>query len=342
MSSSDTSPERHHGDRRALLIGSRSLSNAFSLHTACLLAWLLNCILLHTLSAKIPASTYDAICAELQRPVQLHLRNGGQISGHSIEVSQDQIQVASAQGAGEIRYTFDPSQIQAYTLPGDSYKTLAIEWMHSGQTADALELMHLLYLQRLQLLPFLAPAESHFFVYYVDLSLAAGMPERAIAIANKLKPQIKHPAALRALNDALLKSYNRLQLYDVARPLAQAWVAQRAPHGDSALGYYMLGAEQLRREDYQAALELALQPIVFSSPAAVDKLAHCYAIAISAALALRDKDYALTLHSDMQQRGLHWPSEDPNFSTAFKQLCRHLRKTTACPKPAKPTDPKAH
>ena len=106
----------------------------------------------------------------------------------------------------------------------------------------------------------------------------------------------------------------------------RVWLAQRDPYGDSALGYYTHSADLLRNEDYAAALDMALQPIVFSTPNPPDKLAHCYAVAISAALGLRNKDYALTLHTEMQERELTWPETDPTFEEFFKQLNQHLEK----------------
>ena len=198
--------------------------------------------------------------------------------------------------------------------------------MESGKTGNALELMQLLYLQRVKILPLTPASESHFFIYYVDLILQSDNPARAIAVTAVLKPQITHPAALRALDDAVLDSYNSLQLYDEARPLTQAWLAERDPYGDSALGYYTHSADLLRSEQYDQALDTALQPIVFSTPNPPEKLAHCYAAAISAALGLRDKDYALTLYAEMQERALAWPSEDPTFKAPFKQLNEHLEK----------------
>ena len=284
-------------------------------------------ILLPTIAAAaIPPDQHAAIYAELHEPILVHLVNGQTIPGHSIDVSENQIQVATAKGAGEAIYTFESSEIRKYTIPGESYKNLAVEWIESGETDNALELMRLLYLQRVKILPFLPPSESHFFIYYLELILASPEPARAIAVTGVLKPQISNPAALRTLDDAVLDSYNSLQLYDAARPLAEAWVAQRDPYGASALGYYVLGADKLRSEAYDEALELALQPIVFSTPTPPDKLAHCYATAISAALALRDKAYALTLYREMQERALNWPLEDPSFAAHFNKLNEHLEK----------------
>lgn len=268
----------------------------------------------------------SVIVDELRAPIQVHLVNGQTIPGHSIDVFDDSIQIAAAEGAGEVIHTFDVAKVERFTIPGESYKTLAVEWLESGNTADAFELMRLLYLQRVKILPLLPATESHFFIYYVELILQSPKPARAIAIANVLRPQISNKDALHTLDDAILDSYNTLQLYDEVRPLTQAWLEQRSPYGGSALGYYTDSADLLRSENYEAALDRALQPIVFSNPTPPVKLEHCYAAAISAAIGLRDKDYALTLYDEMQDRQLKWPISDSTFEPYFQKLNGFLKK----------------
>lgn len=284
--------------------------------------------------AAISSDTLTAITAELHEPILVHLKNGQIILGHSIDISGELIEIARSEGVGEIVHTLKVNKIDHFTIPGESYKTVAVEWIEAGQTEQALELMQLLYLQRVKILPLLPPAESQFFMYYLDLILSSNNPARAIAVTAILKPQITNPAALRALDDVVLDSYNNLQLYDEARPLTRAWLAERDPYGDSALGYYTHSADQLRNEDYTGALNTALQPIVFSPLNPPTKLAHCYAAAISAALGLREKEYALTLYTEMQARGLNWPTTDPSFKPYLKKLNEHLNKVR--PKTAHP------
>ena len=278
-------------------------------------------------TAAIPTDELALIDAELHQPILVHLDNGQAIPGHSIDVSEGLIRIASSEGAGEILHTFKSGQVERFTIPGESYKTLAVEWIDAGESDNAMELLQLLYLQRVKIISLLPATESHFFVYYVDLILQSDNPARAIAVAGILKPQISHPAALVALEDAVLDSYNSLQLYDQARPLTQAWLAARNPYGDSALGYYTHSADLLRSEDFAGALDTALQPIVFSTPNPPEKLAHCYATAIGAALGLRDQDYAIILHTEMLERSLAWPKTDPTFDAPFKQLNEHLKKS---------------
>jgi len=284
------------------------------------------------ITAAIPPDELTVIDAALHQPITVHLRNGRSISGHSIDVAGNQIQVATSEGAGEIIHTFNVNEVRDFTIPGESYKTLAVEWIDAGESDNAMQLLQLLYLQRVKIIPLLPAAESHFFIDYVDLILQSDNPARAIAVTAILKPQISHPFALRRLEDAVLDSYNNLQLYDQVRSLTQAWLATRDPYGDSALGYYTHSADLLRSEDFDGALDTALQPIVFSTPNPPDKLAHCYAVAISAALGLRDQDHAILLYAEMLARSLTWPETDPTFDLPFKQLNERLKKLNATKK----------
>ncbi|WPJ94373.1 hypothetical protein SH580_13110 [Coraliomargarita algicola] len=273
----------------------------------------------------IPADELAAIKAELSEPITLRLKNRNTVSGNPFKVSKDQIQIASAEGAGEIIFTFQTDEIREISVPGESYKSVAAEWMQAGNTEDALELMSMLYAQRGPLLPLLPASESHFFTYYVDLVLDSPKPARAIAIIQTLRPQIENPEALRALDDSTLESYQTLELYDDAVPLAEAWVAERKPFGESALGYYVLGAARLRDEAYEEALDLALRPIVFASPIPTDKLAECYAVAVSAALGLRERPYAATLYQEMQTRGFQWPRKDRSLQATLKEITEYIK-----------------
>jgi hypothetical protein len=272
----------------------------------------------------IPDGERQSIEAELKAPITLHLNNGQAISGHPIEVTEKQIRVASAEGAGEIIFTFQDHEIERIEIPGESYKSLAIEWMETGEAEKALELMDMLYAQRKTLLHLMPASESNFFVLYIQLILDSPDPARAIGASARLRPQIENPDARQALNNAILESYQRLELYKEALPRAKRFVAERAPGGDSALGYYVLGCEYLRRAEYERALDLALQPVVVSSLLPTEKLAHCYAVAISAAYELRERDYAALLFKEMQARQFTWPTKDSTLEPYLEKIKKHI------------------
>lgn len=274
--------------------------------------------------AGMPDADRQAVAEELKAPVTLTLNNRRSIVGHPIDVSEEQLQLASADGAGEIVFTFDHDEIETIKFSGDGYKTLAMEWLDAGETMKALDLMDLLYRQRKALLPILPPSESNFFVLYIPLILDSPDPARAIGVGARLRPQIENPSARRALDNAILESYQRLEMFEEAASMAKTWVGEREPYGDSALGYYVLGSDHLRRADYESALDLALQPIVFSSLLPGDKLGHCYALAISAALELRDYEHAALLHEEMQARGFLWPEDDSTLEPYLAKIKQHL------------------
>lgn len=272
----------------------------------------------------IPAEERQAVEAELSTPITLNLKNGQAIKGNPIKVGKERLQLATAKDAGEIVFTFRHQEIESIEIPGEEYKSLAIEWMEAGESEKALELMDLLYQQRKTLLDVMPASESNFFVLYIQLILDSPDPARAIGASTRLRHNITNPKALRALDDAILESYHRFELFGEAIPLAKSWVDERTPYGESALGYYVLGCEHLRRAEYETALDLALQPIVFSSLLPTDKLAHCYALAISAAYELRERDYAALLFKEMGRRGFGWPKQDSTLKAYLEKIEEHL------------------
>lgn len=276
------------------------------------------------LGNNLPVAEWQAIEAELKAPITLNLKNRQSIEGNPVSVTEEQVQLASAEGAGEIVFTFDHDEIKSIEIPGEEYKRLAIEWMEAGDSEEALRLMDLLYQQRKTLLDVMPTSESNFFVLYIQLILDSPDPARAIGASSRLRPNITNAKALRALDDAILESYHRLELFEEAVPLAEAWVGERTPYGESALGYYVLGCEHLRQAEYETALDLALQPIVFSSLLPTDKLTHCYALAISAAYELRERDYAVLLLEEMRTRGFVWPKRDSTLKPYLEKIEEHL------------------
>ncbi len=276
----------------------------------------------HFCEAQLLSEQRLEMDSEFKEPILVYLKNGRTIAGHATNVSEKKLQLSFADGVGEITFTFEKGDILKIEIPGEHFKNLALQLLEEEQPEDALEVMDKLYAQRSNLLPLLEATESHFFIYYIDLILDSQKPARAVAVSKRLAPQITNPQAIRALEDTTLESYNTLQLHNESIPLAKSWIESRTPFYKSALGYYILGAANLRNKDYSSALDTALLPIVFSSPNPQDKLAHCYAVAISAAVGLREKGYAHVLLKEMKERDLLWPEEDPIFEPYLKKLLK--------------------
>lgn len=260
----------------------------------------------------------------LREPINIHLVNGRMLPGHSIEIENNTLKIGSAEGAGEIIYTFQASQIERFEIPGESYKTTAIHWLRSGEHASALELMEMLYRQRIQLIRFLPESETNFFCLYAEALLNARQIEAAVAIAEILSPHTQNPQALDLLERTRMQGYQVLSMYDRAVPIAQQWVETHSKQTTSALAYSILAEDALRADEPERAIDLALQPIVFSNPINSAHLAECYAVAIAAALALREKDYAALLYQEMQERELLWPTDNPTLQHFYNKLLKKI------------------
>jgi len=255
------------------------------------------------------AAALERARRELREPIAFKLSNGRTLRGHPAKVADERLGIAVAEGAGQVVHTIPFDRIEAVDPPGEHYRRMALRWLEDGRSGDAHRLMELLFIQRAELLPLLPPGNAHFFIPYAELQLDTPKPARAIAIAEKLEPHIGSEQARRALDDTILNGFQTLGLHGEAVPLANDWVAERKPYGDSALGYYVLAAHRLRQNDPGSALEHALKPIVFAARPDTPRLAHCYAVAAAAALRLRERDYARSLLGEMRGRGLGIPED---------------------------------
>jgi tetratricopeptide (TPR) repeat protein len=282
-------------------------------------------ILLCALSsrAEIPKEQLSEMTLALEKPVKIQLNNGSTLTGHSIKVINGTLQIATSEGIGEIIYSITPDQIKRFEIPGEYYKALALEEMRSGNQAAAIEIMKRLYEQRINLIAYLPVSEANYFALYVDL-LKSVDPSKAIAVANTLSPYVNNPKAIKMVEIAKMESYHVLGIYDKASSLAQQWQATHTLYEDSALSEFILAEDLLRKENYEAAIDLALQPIVFSGPSAKDKLADCYAVAIASAIGLRDFKHANLLYREMQERELLWPTQNDTLLPYFEKLNKQL------------------
>lgn len=275
----------------------------------------------------LPPAERAEIQLKLREPIKIHLSNGRTLPGHSIEVLNNTLQIATAEGAGEAVYSFQAEQIERFEIPGEAYKTTALHWLESGELESALELMEMLYRQRINLIPFLPESEANFFCLYAEARLQSKQLESAVAIAEILSPHTQKEQALDLLERIRMQGYQMLNMHRRAVPIAEEWVDRHSKHTASALAYYILAEDALRADQPERAIDLALQPIVFPNPVSSDKLAECYAVAIAAAIALRDKDYAVLLYQEMQERELLWPIDNRTLQPFYEKLLQQLENS---------------
>jgi hypothetical protein len=122
-----------------------------------------------------------------------------------------------------------------------------------------------------------------------------------------------------------------------SKRLAEEWCAQADPSGGSALGWKVLAQLAYDGGDFDRALWVSLQPVVFSSFLPMTHLEDCYALAVAAAHRLDDNTLADRLYRDMRARELAWP-QLPGLAAIELQYAQTFDDEGGSHEPPEPED----
>lgn len=254
---------------------------------------LLVLVLLATLAAPFAGAT-----------VFLRMTDGRTFSGEPGGFSGDMLVFRSGQN---IEYRFPRKDIEAMLFPVDS---AFVEAVDARREEDWGRLRRTLNPIFDRLAPYASLVREDQLARFYDLAVAEldhGNPYRGVAVAEIVAENVTEPEISRKLNDLILLGKYRLPIKTDVKEHAAEWVKTRSSYGRSALGWYLLAQIALDEERYDAALDWALQPVVFSSQFPTDYLGHCYAVAIAAATELEQSATAQRLREEMRWRALPWP-----------------------------------
>ncbi len=247
---------------------------------------------------------------ELKSPQQLTLYNGAPLEGYARgRVDENGLVFVVPLTVGEAEYTYDARQIKSLRFT-DEVNIEQIESLLSLERRDdALALIEQIYLPRAAYLDLLSEQDRKTLCELVPLARHAGDPYLAVGMARRLLMAVEGEAHTSALRDQILLAYLDLPLPDETRKLAQAWIAREPHYGPSALGWVVLAQLEIEVGNWQAALDIALEPIVFSSQYPMEYLHDAYDMAILAAETLGDTPQAEALTDELEARGLPTPED---------------------------------
>lgn len=251
--------------------------------------------------------------AVLSEPDSLYLVNGRGITGDARNVVEGRLVFAGTSATGSVEYSFAQEEVARLDFSGHALVARANELYAGERYAEAVVIMEALYKQRARFFAFLQQDQVAWFQRLADGAYMAGDYYLAVGVARNVRPFIRDARIQRELHDRELLAHYHLPLLGKTQELAESWVRNWEPYGESALGWYILGQLAFDREDADAALWFCLRPIVFSSQYQTDYLPNCYALAIVAAVAMEDFNQAEMLLTEMKDRGLSWPVE-PKFA----------------------------
>lgn len=235
------------------------------------------------------------------------LKAGRSIQGDLRGVQDGRVTIAGRTTAGEVEYSFARDEIRRIDFPGNDIINAANSLIEEERHAEALPLLEALYRQRIRYFDFMDEAQVVYFQNLAEGAYLTGDYYQAVGVARNVHPHSTDPRTRRQLKDLELLAHYHLPLIERTQTLADDWIALWQPYDESALGWYVLGQIDYDQGRIDAALDRALRPIVFSSQFHMDYLDHCYALAITAAVALEDWQQATILLNEMKSRGLAWP-----------------------------------
>lgn len=256
---------------------------------------------------EITGLKIDNLAQELSGPVVVTTHDHVNFQGILTQVKHDQLVLQENIGEGSVEYAVDFAKIKHIEFPGTHYISLSQKFLANDDYPNAIVIIDALFKQRAQLLQWQSSAALEFFTRHAETHLNHGSLNNAIQIARQLQAHTDAASLHQKLDDILLLAHHRLGFAEQAHALSKQWIQTRPAYGQSALGWYVQADLMRVAEDYDQALNIALDPIVFSSQFPMAYLEHCYAIAIIAATALHETEHAQALWVEMQERNLKWP-----------------------------------
>ncbi|MCC5788479.1 MAG: hypothetical protein JJT75_02510 [Opitutales bacterium] len=220
------------------------------------------------------------------------LDNGDRRRGHLLRIDDQGIELREDRG---ITRFIALDRIQQIHFPGAEVEEMAGELLAAENFPEARSALRALTLQRELFLPWLTDEQLWPFREFVSLLLHLEEPDEAIATVETLRPFLDDPAELQQLDEQILLAQFQRGNHEYVREEALEHVARNGPYANSMLGYYLLVHQHLGQHEYEEALWLALQPILFSHQIIPDWLPEIYTQALQAALAIEDDFQVLTL-----------------------------------------------
>lgn len=249
------------------------------------------------------------------------LDTGERRRGHLQEIEEDGFSLREDRGITR----FIPRQrVDRIHFPGAEVEELTHDLLLDGNLPEARRALRALTLQREAFLPWLTEEQLWPFRQFVPVLLQLEEPDEAISMVGMLRPFLSDPEEIQHMDEQILLAQFQLGNDEFVQREALEHVNRNGPYAPSMLGYYLLIERHLRFSEYEEALWLALQPILFSHQIIPDWLPEIYTRAIQAALALEDDFQVLTLFVEMEERGLPWP-EDPATKLINQQAIDILR-----------------
>ena len=206
--------------------------------------------------------------------------------------------VGDSNNQAELRYRLD--EIERIEFSDSISRQDAIDGFSKRHPSESTALLENLALKRLPYLELLSPEDESIFTYLLESYILTGRAvdalERAKLWLSKLPSS---EAKLRGQELQIIAAWN-LDRPSESAYYGRQWIEAGQSCQTSALPWVTLANIALIEDDYETALWIALNPIVFSPPSRPPYLEEAYAIAIISAFKTGERALAHQLKSEMR------------------------------------------
>lgn len=240
----------------------------------------------------------------LQGTYDVRLTTGRVFSGELADLSEERMILRQ----GNAEFPFRLAQIDRIRFPGNSLLESVEEYLAENNPLAASRLLEAMVRQRRPFLPRLIEDQLRPFLLLVEIYLLTDEEMRALELIEEIRPFLTDRQTLAQLDEQIMTAFFQLGRTGEASRMAHEHVRAQGRYGSSALGYALLTELHLQKGEAEAALWLALQPILFSNDLLMQGLDRMYGLALEACMLLDEQAQALALLAEMEDRQITWPT----------------------------------
>ena len=254
--------------------------------------------ILRAFAATLPLLVYsDTII--LSDGKILHGELAGTVGGYLSIVVED------SSNQAELRYRIE--LVERIDFSDSISRQDSIDGFSNRHPRQSIALLEELALKRLPYLEILGPEDAFVFTLLLESYILSGREEDALERAKLWLQKLPSEEAKLRIRELQMIAAWKLDRASDSAYYGRQWINAGYSCQNTALPWVSLANIALKEEDYETALWLALNPIVFSPPSKPSYLEDAYAIAIISAFKVGDGTQAHQLKTEMHAQRLTLP-----------------------------------
>ncbi len=237
----------------------------------------------------------------------VELANGKTVHGVLSGRQANYVVLSILEGQSEAELRISPDEIVSILFSDSALKDEAIRKYPASDPYQTTILLENLVRKRLPYLDLLSHSDETLLTMLLESYIHSGRASDALDRAKLWRTRLRAKEVIDQIDELQIVAAKNVGDLDEAAFYSKRWVDSGKSASQTALPWCILAEKSLNDDNFEDALWLALNPIVFTHPNAPRFIESAYEIAVFSAYQLNDYEYALKLYTDMRIRNLNWP-----------------------------------